>query len=311
MACLPHAESATVRTRESPSLTAIATAANPKQRNLPNARMLWNGYFHCSVVVQSGRNIYDCYISKEGVATLPDLPVQQQALRLRCFHPSTVFTVFHKRDIEQSIPARFEQQVHKYPDRLAVKTRLHACAYMVLNRMANRLAHMLLRQRGPGPEPIALLLEQGVSLIAAILGILKAGKVYVPLDPTYPRTRLMAMVENARAGMIVTNDQLFVLAREIFPPHHVCNTDTLDPGLAEQNPGLAISPDTPAYIFYTSGSTGTPKGVVDTHRNVLHNIMRYTNSLHISPEDRVRLPSGVVIWLQGIGVAQISLPAPL
>jgi long-subunit acyl-CoA synthetase (AMP-forming) len=66
----------------------------------------------------------------------------------------------------------------------------------------------------------------------------------------------------------------------------VCNTDTLAPGLSEQNPGLAISPDTPVYIFYTSGSTGTPKGVVDTHRNVLHNIMRYTNSLHISTEDR-------------------------
>jgi non-ribosomal peptide synthetase component F len=114
------------------------------------------------------------------------LPPDQQAIRAKCVHPTGTFIPFEPAAIEQSIPGRFEQQVASYPDRLAVKTRSHALTYAALNHAANGVAHALLTQHGPGSEPIALLLEKDAPLIATILGVLKAGKIYVPLDPFSP-----------------------------------------------------------------------------------------------------------------------------
>ena len=115
--------------------------------------------------------------------------------------------------LEQSIPARFEQQVEKYPDRLAVKSRSDTLTYAALNHAANRVAHAILAQRGPGAEPIALLLEQGAPLIAAILGVLKAGKMYVPLDPSFPQAQLTYMLDDSQAALIVTNGKHLSLAK--------------------------------------------------------------------------------------------------
>ena len=203
---------------------------------------------------------------------------------------STAFIAFAKSDIVQSIPERFEQQVQRVPHRLAVQTASHQLTYTMLNRLANRVAHAILSRRRPATEPVALLLDQGAPLIAAILGILKAGKLYVALDHTYPQARLADMLTDAQPGLLVTSDQHVALASALFPHHSgVLNLDTLAPVLSSANPALTIAPDTPAYIFYTSGSTGRPKGVMDTHRNVLHNIMRYTNSLRICAADRLTL----------------------
>ena len=200
------------------------------------------------------------------------------------------FIAFAKSDIAQSISARFEWQVQRVPHRLAVQTASHQLTYAMLNRLANRMAHAILIRRGPAVEPVALLLDQGAPLIAAILGILKADKLYVALDHTYPQAQLADMLADAQPGLVITNHQHIALANTLWPHRHgVLNLDTLDPSLSTANPALTIMPDTPAYIFYTSGSTGRPKGVVDTHRNVLHNIMRYTNSLHICAEDRLTL----------------------
>src|SRR5919107_5139715 len=103
----------------------------------------------------------------------------------RLFHPANDFIRFEKEETEQSIPQRFEQQVSRYPGRLAVKTRNHQLSYAALNKAANRVARALLAQRGEGTESIAMLLEHDASMIAAILGVLKVGKVYVALDPSF------------------------------------------------------------------------------------------------------------------------------
>ena len=97
--------------------------------------------------------------------------------------PNNPFIEFKKDDVEQSIPARFEQMVEKYPDRLAVKDNNHELTYKALNQAANRIAQVILDALGEGEEPVALLLEHGAPIISAILGVLKAGKIYVPLDP--------------------------------------------------------------------------------------------------------------------------------
>src|SRR6185503_10781293 len=101
-------------------------------------------------------------------------------------HSPGAFIEFEKAEIEQSISDRFEKQVERSPDSLAIKTRNHRFTYRELNEAANRVAHTLFAKRGRREEPAVLLLEQGAPLIAAILGVLKSGKAYVPIDPAYP-----------------------------------------------------------------------------------------------------------------------------
>src|SRR6185436_13854730 len=96
---------------------------------------------------------------------------------------SAAFVPFPRTALEQSIGARFEAQARRGPDRLAVKHGATAWTYAQLDAAANRVARAILAARGPGAEPVGLVLEQGAWLVAAILGALKAGKIYVPLDP--------------------------------------------------------------------------------------------------------------------------------
>ncbi len=215
---------------------------------------------------------------------------EQQPQSDRAVRPTNAFVPFPRDEIEQSIPARFEQQVAKYPDRLAIKTRTHQFTYEELNKASNRVARVILAQRGKCEEPIALLFEKGAPLIATVLGVLKAGKIYMPLDPSYPPARIAAILEDSQAGLIMTNNQCFSLADELrHSTLQLVNTEEIDANLSTENLGLSISPDTLSWILYTSGSTGKPKGVVQNHRNVLHFIMNFTNGFHLCADDRLTL----------------------
>jgi amino acid adenylation domain-containing protein len=215
---------------------------------------------------------------------------RQQAIRATCVHPTGTFIAFAPEAIEQSIPNRFEQQVACHPERLAVKSRHQTLTYAALNQMANRVARAIQARCGVGEEPIGLLFEQGAPVIAALLGVLKAGKFYVPLDPSYPPARLTHMLEDSQPRLIVTHTQHLSLA-ETLARHgpQVLNIDGIDAGLSDENLGLSLSPDTLAYLLYTSGSTGTPKGVLQNHRNVLHMIKNECNGFHLCADDRLSL----------------------
>ena len=214
----------------------------------------------------------------------------QQAIWAKCFHPSGAFVEFKRDEVEQSIPDRFEQQVVKYPDRIAVKTRNHTLTYDALNKMANRVARAILAQSGEGEEAIALLLENDAPMIAAILGVLKAGKIYVPLDPSLPSARLAYILEDSQAALVLTNTRIASLAADLAQEKIACiDVDHLDRDLGAENVGLSISPAAFASILYTSGSTGQPKGVLQSHRNVLHFVRLYTNALRLSASDRLSL----------------------
>jgi len=223
-----------------------------------------------------------------------NLPPEQEAIRAKCFHPSGTFIEFKKEEIEQSIPERFEKIARQYPGRVAVKMGECALTYDQLNQAANRIARAILEYRGEGQEPVALLLGKDAALVTAILGALKTGTFYVPLDPSFPQARIAHMLQDSQAGLVVTNSKNLSLAREFAKDaRQLLNIDELDSSLSADNPGLGISADGLACIIYTSGSTGQPKGVVQTHRNVLYSIRNRTNTFHICADDRVTFLSSV------------------
>jgi len=179
--------------------------------------------------------------------------------------------------------------VRLYPQRLAVKSKTRPLTYESLNRIANHIARAISARRGAKEEAVAVLLEHGAEIIAAIFAIWKSGKVYVPLDPTLPCARNNYILDDTRATLIVTNTRGLSYAAQLQTGLDLVNVDELDFDAAIENVSLTASPDHCAYILYTSGSSGQPKGVVQNHRNLLHQTKKETNSLHICVEDRLIL----------------------
>ena len=217
------------------------------------------------------------------------LPTDQELIRAKCFHRAGKFIEFSRDEIEQSIPARFEKQVAICPDRIAVHSNGRPFSYADLNRMANRLAATVLAKRGNRSEPVALLLGHDAIMIASIIGVMKAGKICVPLETRSPVARLAAVLEDSNPELIVTNDSYLSVAAQLADEAKILNVDMLDGALTDANADLTIAPESLAFILYTSGSTGQPKGVTQTHRNALHSAMMYINNLHIEADDRVAL----------------------
>jgi amino acid adenylation domain-containing protein len=204
--------------------------------------------------------------------------------------PNNSFVEFKKEDSDRSIPERFEQQVSRYPTRLAIKAGDELLTYEELSRRANRVAHAILAHHDMSDVPVALLLKQGASNIIASLGVLKTGKAYVPLDHSLPVAKASRILEDFEPRLLLTDQYNLSLAFELAASSTtVLNVDSLNARLSCADPALTISPEDVCYIHYTSGSTGEPKGVVENHRNEIHNIMTNTNALRISPDDRISL----------------------
>lgn len=204
--------------------------------------------------------------------------------------PKEHLSLFPKEEVWGSIPERFEKQVSLYPNHLAVKYGKDTYTYAELNGIANQLAREIMARNGNGEVPVAFLLEHGTAQIVAILGILKAGKFYVPLDASFPEERISYMLEDSQAGLVITNDRNLEKAKGIVNSRSsILNLDRLDDGLEKDNLALSISCDAFANVLYTSGSTGEAKGVIQNHRNLLHGIWSVTNSYELNSNDRFAL----------------------
>jgi amino acid adenylation domain-containing protein len=268
----------------------------------------------------------------EGVVADPERAISDYPLRTGTedvrdllhgdsIRPVNSFTTFAKVEIEQSIGHRFESQVRKDPHHIAVKSLRHEWSYEELNRRADDVAQAILSRLGPGEERIAILFDHDAPMIAGMLGALKAGKTYVPLDPNNPEERLTQLIEDSQAAALLTNSSNLALGSQIWGAVAERSGDTaLDEIDARESKALSslhcagvlqnyliniddetsagapdslpiVEPDRLAYILYTSGSTGQPKGVMQNHRNVLHYIRAYTNNLHLNAHDRLTLLS--------------------
>ncbi|MEE8584259.1 MAG: non-ribosomal peptide synthase/polyketide synthase, partial [Acidobacteriota bacterium] len=216
----------------------------------------------------------------EAMVTVPEsrigeLPWLSRAERHQLLQEWSGTTAGYPR--HSSIQQLFGQQAKARPDRVALAGGEVQLSYAELDRRSECLA-LYLQQLGAGPEmPLGLCLERSAELITAMLGILKAGSSYLPLDPSYPLERLSFMLEDSGAALVLTQQSL----SGSLPSYGVWSI-ALDQewALIEQSEGALgepfFHPCQPAYIMYTSGSTGRPKGVSIPHRAVVR-LVRNTN----------------------------------
>ncbi len=182
----------------------------------------------------------------------------------------------------------FEAQVARTPDAIAVVLEDKQLTYGELNSRANQLAHHL-RTLGVGPDvPVGICLEQSLEMIVGLLGILKAGGVYVPLDPAYPKERLAFMFEDTRMPVLLTQERLVAAL-----PRHRAKVVCLDSGWQtvtkeeSANPVTETVHDNLAYVIYTSGSTGQPKGVLVTHGSIVSHCLDIQSYYGLDSTDRI------------------------
>jgi len=163
----------------------------------------------------------------------------------------------------------FERHVAKAPDSIAVSFEGESLTYAQLDARANRLAHRLI-ELGVGPETlVALFFEPSLELMVGVLGVLKAGGAYLPLDPEHPRERIELVLADAGSGVLVTEQPLLERLGEIEARTVCLDRDAaVLQRLSPQSPGAGAKPENLAYVIYTSGSTGRPKGVEIEHRQV-------------------------------------------
>ncbi|GAA0894239.1 hypothetical protein GCM10009122_39190 [Fulvivirga kasyanovii] len=187
-------------------------------------------------------------------------------------------------EVGTTITEVFEAHVSKSPDAVAVKFEDTALTYSELNKRANKIAHYLRSTYQIEPDDlIGLLVERSEMMIVAIMGILKAGAAYVPVDPAYPEDRINYILSDSRAKLLLHDDvNAGDFDLEALSVNHPCFDDQ-----QETNPEKLHDGDNLAYVIYTSGSTGKPKGVMVEHAGVVNVSMDHITRFEVAGSDNV------------------------
>ncbi|WNW10395.1 non-ribosomal peptide synthase/polyketide synthase [Pseudomonas sp. DTU_2021_1001937_2_SI_NGA_ILE_001] len=240
--------------------------------------------------------------SDQPLAALPLLtPAQAEQLQQAFSGPQVALDERAER-----LPQRvFQAQAARTPDALAVASATERCSYAQLNARANQVAHWLIGQ-GVGPDDtVGLCAGRSAQMVAGLLGILKAGAAYVPLDANYPAERLAYMLADSAPRALVCDAGLSLPGAEGLP--------TLELGSADQQQAACHDPQAPApsfgqlaYVIYTSGSTGKPKGVMVEHRGLRNLLDWYLQDLALDASDAVLLASSY-----NFDLTQKNILAPL
>lgn len=193
----------------------------------------------------------------------------------------------------ESISMRLESVAKRDPDALAVVTEGGSVTYGALLEQVEGLALRVARAAGQGEGPVGVLVGQEAAVALGLLGVLRSGRPYVPLDTAYPDARLQAMVQDAGVGVVVTTPALAQRAgRLLGQGGGVVELDGSAPPAGQALPPMPRGEDL-AYLLYTSGSTGRPKAVMQSQGNVVRQADRYARMLELGPEDRVALTASI------------------
>lgn len=205
-----------------------------------------------------------------------------------------------------TIPQLFEEQVALTPERAAVIYEDQSLSFAELNQKANRLANYLLSLGVQAEDCVAICLERSTETLVAILGILKAGAAYAPLDPTYPAQRLQYILQETRTRFVLTQQSLASAASE-GSWRVICLDDNAEISRAsDHNPRVVRYPENLAYIIHTSGSTGRPKGVMVQHKSVINLLQalqeaiysQHRSPLRVSMNAPIVFDASVKQWIQ-------------
>jgi len=173
-----------------------------------------------------------------------------------------------KYDTAATIHRVFEAQAMRTPDRVAVVCEEAAMTYGELNNRANQVAHWLRSQGAKADTLVGIMIDRSIEMIIGMLGILKAGAAYLPIDPSYPQERIQFMLDDSGLSMLLTGAPIEECI--VFSGHLLNITDcAVLQTYPAANPDEPVVPEHLAYIIYTSGTTGKPKGVMIEHRQVI------------------------------------------
>ncbi len=186
-----------------------------------------------------------------------------------------------------SVVSIFETYARDFPDKVALDFERTQVLYQDLNTRSNQLAHFLISKGVASEQPVALSMHRSFEMIIAVLAIIKAGGVYVPIDPDYPQDRKQYILKDSASKMVLTQGTCasdFERSKLIVSR---VDEDWKEFGrFSDQNPNLKIDADQLLYVLYTSGSTGNPKGVCVSHRNAIR-LVKNTNYMHFGPEENL------------------------
>lgn len=205
-----------------------------------------------------------------------------------------------------TISQLFEEQAELTPTRAAVICEDQSLSFAQLNQAANRLANYLLSLGVQTEDCVAICLERSTEMLVAILGILKAGAAYAPLDSTYPAQRLHYILQETRVPFVITQKSL---ASAIVQGSWrvICLDDCTELATAsDHNPRVICHPENLAYVIHTSGSTGKPKGVMIQHKSVINLLLalqetiysRHESPLRVSMNAPIVFDASVKQWIQ-------------
>ena len=188
---------------------------------------------------------------------------------------------------DKTIHQLFEEQVQQTPDNIAVIFDNQQLTYSELNQQANQLAYYIQKQYQYNLQPdtlIALCLDRSLDMIIAILGVLKAGAAYVPIDPEFPKERIRNILEDAHCDMILTQghyetDLQTVTHACALVAHIICLDNKPYSDQSRDNLSLINQPNDLAYVIYTSGTTGQPKGVIVDHQRFVQFLNNFVEHL--------------------------------
>jgi len=213
---------------------------------------------------------------------------------------------------EWCIHQLFEEQVKKTPDEPAIIFEECSLSYAELNKQANQMAHYLIEQGVKTDSLVGLCVERSPEMIVALLGILKAGAAYLPLDPTYPDARLQHMIEDSALTVLLTQQGLISIAEEKDIQQLHVGSEELHKTIRlypSANPLVAgLTSNQLAYVIYTSGSTGQPKGVLQKHGTIVNLVYGQASDAGLSKSMRTLqfAPIGFDVSIQEIATCWYS-----